>query len=93
MRKIQEEDEEEVLEEEDDDSEAEDEDQEQEDKRRGGSDRVDMAIQTTFLETPSPSPALPSGPRFRGQKVSPPPAAAASPYFRSPHLRSAFALL
>jgi hypothetical protein len=47
-----------------------------------------MAIQTTFLETPSPSPALPSGPRFRGQKVSPPPAAAASPYFRSPHLRS-----
>jgi hypothetical protein len=86
---MQEEDEEEVLEEEDDDSEAEDEDQEQEDKRRG-SDRVDMAIQTTFLETPSPSPALPSGPRFRGQKVSPAPAAAASPYFRSPHLRSVF---
>ena len=76
-----------MLEEEEEDSEGDDGDEENERRRRTGTDRVDMAIQTTFMESPSP-PSSSSATRFRGQKVSPP-SPSASPYFLSSHLRSA----
>lgn len=87
----EEEEDEEVLEEEEEDSEPDEEEEEEENDRRKkqpGADRVDMAIQTSFAGGDSPSSSssptvVNSGPRFRGQKVSP----SASPYFLSPHLR------